>query len=176
MMAQEPIVTVVPANFPMATGDVIHPTIKRRAAGYARVSTEFAEQKTSYDAQVDYFTTYIKSRPDLEFITIYTDEGASGTSTKKRTGFTQMVADGLASKFDVLYTKSVSRFARNTIDTLTVVREFKKKGIEIFFRRAGHFNFGRKRRTVPFHSERNFAGGVQKYFRKRRLGRAQADG
>ena len=82
---------------------------------------------------MDYFTEFIKNRPDLEFVTIYTDEGASGTNTKRRAGFTQMVADGLSGRFDVVYTKSVSRFARNTVDTLTVVREFKKKGIEIFF-------------------------------------------
>jgi len=132
-MGQNSVITVIPANFPNITGDAAHPIVKRRAAGYARVSTEFAEQKTSYDAQVDYFTEYIKSRADLEFVTIYTDEGASGTSTKRRAGFMQMVADGLAGKFDVVYTKSVSRFARNTVDTLTVVREFKKKGIEIFF-------------------------------------------
>ena len=132
-MVQNSVITVIPANFPNTTGDAAHPVAKRRAAGYARVSTEFAEQKTSYDAQVDYFTEYIKGRADLEFVTIYTDEGASGTSTKRRAGFTQMVADGLAGKFDVIYTKSVSRFARNTVDTLTVVREFKNKGIEIFF-------------------------------------------
>jgi len=107
--------------------------VKRRVAFYARVSTDSSEQKTSYDAQVDYYTKFIQSHPDWEFICGYTDEGISAVNTKRREGFKQMVADGLAGKFDLLVTKSVSRFARNTVDSLTTVRKLKEVGCEIWF-------------------------------------------
>jgi DNA invertase Pin-like site-specific DNA recombinase len=107
--------------------------VKRRAAGYARVSTDKEEQQTSYEAQVDYYTKYISEREDWEFVTVYTDEGISATSTKKRDGFNMMVQDALAGKIDLIVTKSVSRFARNTVDSLTTVRLLKEKGVEIYF-------------------------------------------
>ena len=92
-------------------------------AGYARVSTDSDEQFTSYAAQVDYYTGYIKSNPHWEFVDVYTDEGISGVSTKNRDGFNRMIADALAGKIDLIVTKSVSRFARNTVDSLTTVRK-----------------------------------------------------
>ena len=88
---------------------------------------------TSYEAQVDYYTNYIKERADWEFVGIYTDEGISAVNTKKRDGFNRMVADALAGKIDLIVTKSVSRFARNTVDSLTTVRNLKEKGVEVFF-------------------------------------------
>ena len=75
-------------------------TTKRRVAGYARVSTDSDEQFTSYEAQVDYYTDYIKKRADWEFAGIYTDEGISGTNTKYREGFNRMVDDALNGKID----------------------------------------------------------------------------
>ena len=87
---------------------------KRRVAAYARVSTDSDEQLTSYEAQVDYYTHYIKERPDWTFAGMYADEGISGTNTKRREGFNQMITDALAGKIDLIVTKSVSRFARNT--------------------------------------------------------------
>jgi DNA invertase Pin-like site-specific DNA recombinase len=124
---------MIPATAPVLSAQTASPLSKRRVAGYARVSTGKEEQKTSYDAQVDYYTKLIKGRADWDFITIYTDEGISAVSTKKRDGFNQMVADGLAGKYDLLVTKSVSRFARNTVDSLTTVRKLKEKGVEIWF-------------------------------------------
>lgn len=106
---------------------------KRRVAAYARVSTDIEEQLSSYAAQVDYYTNYIQSRQDWEFVKVYTDEGISGTNTKYREGFKQMIADALAGKIDLIVTKSVSRFARNTVDSLTAVRQLKEHGVEIFF-------------------------------------------
>lgn len=100
---------------------------------YARVSTDSEEQLTSYEAQVDYYTKYIQGRPDWEFIEVYTDEGISALNTKKREGFNRMIADALAGKIDLIVTKSVSRFARNTVDSLTTVRQLKEKGIEVYF-------------------------------------------
>lgn len=107
--------------------------VKRKVAGYARVSTDFEEQLTSYEAQVDYYTKYIQEREDWEFVKVYTDEGISATSTVHRDGFNQMVADALDGKIDLIVTKSVSRFARNTVDSLTTVRKLKEKGVEVFF-------------------------------------------
>ena len=106
---------------------------KRRVAGYARVSTYHDEQVNSYEAQVDYYTRYIKSREDWEFVKIYTDEGISATNTRKRKGFNSMIADAKAGKIDLIITKSVSRFARNTVDSLTAVRELKDLGVEVYF-------------------------------------------
>ena len=119
-------------------------TAKRRAGAYARVSTDKDEQENSFQAQVDYYTRYIQEHPDWEFVEIYTDEGISGCNTKKRDGFKRMVADGLAGRFDLLITKSVSRFARNTVDSLTTVRKFKENGIEIFFEKEQIWTFDGK--------------------------------
>lgn len=106
---------------------------KRRVVGYARVSTDKDEQFTSYEAQITYYTNYIMSRDDWQFINIYTDEGISGTSTKKRIGFQRMIKDASKGKFDLIITKSISRFARNTLDSLEAIRKLKNKGVEIYF-------------------------------------------
>jgi site-specific DNA recombinase len=126
-------VTTIPATISRFTAAPINEQRKRRTAGYARVSTDSDEQFTSYEAQVDYYTNYIKSRDDWEFVEVYTDEGISATNTKKREGFKRMVEDALDGKIDLIVTKSVSRFARNTVDSLTTVRQLKEKGIEIYF-------------------------------------------
>ncbi|HQK35861.1 MAG TPA: recombinase family protein, partial [Spirochaetales bacterium] len=114
-------VTTIPATLSRFTATPINEQRKRRTAGYARVSTDSEEQLTSYEAQVDYYTNYIKSRDDWDFVEVYTDEGISGTNTKKREGFKRMVEDALDGKIDLIITKSVSRFARNTVDSLTTV-------------------------------------------------------
>ena len=107
-------VTVIPATISPRTRKSTETQVRRKVAGYARVSTDSDEQVTSYEAQVDYYTQYIKNNPEWEFVKVYTDEGISGTNTKKREGFNQMVEDALAGKIDLVVTKSVSRFARNT--------------------------------------------------------------
>ena len=106
---------------------------KKRVAAYARVSTEQDAQQNSYEAQIDYYTNYIKGKPDWEFVGIYADEGISGTSYKNRTGFNQMIGDAKAGKIDLILTKSISRFSRNTVDSLTVTRDLKAKGVEVYF-------------------------------------------
>ena len=133
-MAQRKV-TAIPATITQYTAMPIGSRQKRRVAGYARVSTDHEDQVTSYEAQIDYYTNYIKSRDDWEFVAIYTDEGISATNTKKREGFKTMIADALAGKIDLIVTKSVSRFARNTVDSLTTVRKLKEKGIEIYFQK-----------------------------------------
>lgn len=126
-------VTTIPATISRFTATPINDNRKRRTAGYARVSTDSDEQFTSYEAQVDYYTNYIKSRDDWEFVEVYTDEGITGTNTKHREGFKRMIADALVGRIDLIVTKSVSRFARNTVDSLTTVRQLKEKGVEIYF-------------------------------------------
>lgn len=117
---------------------------KRKVAAYARVSTDSDEQFTSYEAQINYYTQYIKARDDWEFVQVYTDEGITGTSTKHREGFKQMVADALEGKIDLIVTKSVSRFARNTVDSLTTIRQLKDKGVECFFEKENIWTFDGK--------------------------------
>lgn len=109
------------------------PVIKKRVAAYARVSTEHEEQQTSYEAQVDYYTKKIKERTDWIFVEVYTDKGITGTNTKRREGFNRMVQDALDGKIDLILTKSVSRFARNTVDTLTTIRKLKERGVAVYF-------------------------------------------
>ena len=117
---------------------------RRKVAGYARVSTDSEEQQTSYEAQVDYYTHYIQSREDWEFVGVYTDEGISATNTKHRDGFKQMVKDALDGKIDLIVTKSVSRFARNTVDSLVTIRKLKEKGVECYFEKENIFTFDGK--------------------------------
>ena len=88
---------------------------------------------SSYEAQVKYYTAYIEGNPEYECAGIYADEGISGTNTKKREQFNRMIKDCKARKIDMVITKSISRFARNTLDTLTYVRLLKDLGIEVFF-------------------------------------------
>ena len=132
-MATAKNVTVIHATLNLHTGTPKASNKKRRVAGYARVSTDSDEQFTSYEAQVDYYTNYIQSRPEWEFVEVYTDEGISALNTKRREGFKRMIADALNGKIDLIVTKSVSRFARNTVDSLTTVRDLKDKGVEVYF-------------------------------------------
>ena len=117
---------------------------KKRVAAYARVSTCHEEQQKSYEAQVDYYTNYIKCRADWDFVKVYTDEGITGTNTKLREGFKIMVLDALAGKIDLIVTKSVSRFARNTVDSLTTIRKLKEKNIECYFEKENIWTFDGK--------------------------------
>ena len=133
MSAAQRVVTPIPASVNRYSAVPIISGRKKRVAGYARVSTDQEEQQTSYEAQVDYYTKHIQSNPEWEYVDVYTDEGISATSTKRRDGFNKMVADALAGKIDLIITKSVSRFARNTVDTLTTVRKLKEKGVEVYF-------------------------------------------
>ena len=126
-------VTVRPATLNRFTAVPIGSKKKRRVAAYARVSTNSEEQATSYEAQVSYYTKHINSNSEWKFVHVYTDKGITGTNTKKREGFNQMIEDALAGKIDLIITKSVSRFARNTVDSLTTIRKLKAQGIEVYF-------------------------------------------
>lgn len=95
---------------------------KLRVAAYCRVSTDSDEQAGSYEMQVQHYTDYISRNSEWEFAGIYADDGISGTNTRKRDGFNGMIEDCMAGKIDMIITKSISRFARNTIDCLKYVR------------------------------------------------------
>lgn len=110
---------------------------KLKVAAYARVSTEQDEQQSSYEAQVNYYNQYIRNNPAWEFVGIYADEGITGTNTKKRDGFNRMIADAKAGKIDLILTKSISRFARNTVDALQTIRELSALKIEVYFEKEG---------------------------------------
>lgn len=134
----------IDATVPMMSAQSFSPISKRRVAAYARVSTEKDEQQNSYEAQIDYYTNYIKRNPEWEFVGVYSDEGITGTNLKKRDGFNRMVEDALAGKIDLILTKSVSRFARNTVDSLTTVRQLKDKGVEVFFEKENIYTLDSK--------------------------------
>ena len=106
---------------------------KLRVAAYARVSTEQDEQQSSYEAQVDFYTHYIQSNPNWEFVAVFADEGITGTNTRKRDGFNLMIQKAMNGEIDLILTKSISRFARNTVDTLQTVRKLKAAGVEVIF-------------------------------------------
>ena len=137
-------VTVIPPTINPLTHLSRVAVQKRRVAGYARVSTDSDEQFTSYEAQVDYYTQYIKRNPEWEFVKVYTDEGISGTNTKYRIGFNEMIADAMSGKIDLIVTKSVSRFARNTVDSLVTIRKLKEKGVEVYFEKENIYTFDGK--------------------------------
>jgi len=139
-----PRITVIPSTFNPETHMPTAHIEKRKVAAYARVSTDLEEQLTSYKAQVDYYTKYIKEREDWDFVKVYTDEGISGTSTKRREGFQQMIADALDRKINLIITKSVSRFARNTVDSLSTIRLLKEHDVEVYFQKENIFTFDSK--------------------------------
>lgn len=126
-------ITVIPSTKNPITQLPIGSYAIKKVAAYARVSTNTDEQYTSYETQVNYYKKFIQERPDWEYINVYADEGITGTSTKKRVEFNKMIADALEGRIDLIITKSISRFARNTLDTISYVRKLKDNGIEVFF-------------------------------------------
>ena len=134
----------IPASKSLNTFQPLGSTVKRRVAAYARVSTDSDEQLTSYEAQVDYYHKYISSRDDWELVNIYTDEGISACMIKNRSGFREMVNDALAGKIDLIITKSISRFARNTVDSLVTIRKLKEKRVECYFEKENIWTFDSK--------------------------------
>ena len=98
---------------------------KLRVAAYCRVSTDSDEQATSYEAQIEHYTEFIQKNPEWVLAGIFADDGISGTNTKKRDEFNRMIDECHAGNIDMIITKSISRFARNTLDCLKFIRELK---------------------------------------------------
>jgi len=123
---------------------IVNPNKKRKVAAYARVNTDSDEQEQSYNSQCEYYTKHIQSRSDWEFISLYSDEGITGCNAKKREGFKTMISDALERKIDLIITKSVSRFARNTVDSLQTIRKLKDFGVEVYFEKEAIWTFDGK--------------------------------
>ena len=104
-----------------------------RVAAYCRVSTDDEDQINSYNSQVEHYTKMINERNDWSFAGIYADEGITGTQTTKREDFQRLINDCMSGKIDMILTKAIARFARNTLDTLKYVRMLKEKNIAVYF-------------------------------------------
>lgn len=126
-------VTIIPARRQVGNNVKQAEQPKLRVAAYCRVSTDSDEQETSYETQVSHYTEYIKSHSEWELAGIFADDGISGTNTKKRDEFNRMIDECMAGNIDMIITKSISRFARNTLDCLKYIRLLKDKNIAVWF-------------------------------------------
>ena len=108
-------------------------TERKKVAAYARVSTDLGQQLNSLSAQVSYYSSYIQRNPEWEYVGVYADEGITGTSTKHRDEFNRLMEDCDAGKIDIVLVKSISRFARDTVDTLNATRHLKDIGVDVYF-------------------------------------------
>lgn len=126
-------VTVIPARYHAVSQEKDEGKPKLRVAAYCRVSTDSEEQATSYEAQIEHYTEYIQKNPEWELAGIFADEGLSGTDTRKRGEFNRMIEECMAGKINLVITKSISRFARNTLDCLKYIRQLKDRNIPVFF-------------------------------------------
>lgn len=127
-------VTIIPATKRVGTLKVdAEEKPKLRVAAYCRVSTDSDEQASSYEVQVEHYANFINSNSEWELAGIYADDGISGTSTKNREEFNRLIQDCMENKVDRIITKSISRFARNTLDCLKYIRQLKEKNIPVFF-------------------------------------------
>lgn len=129
-------ISVIPPK--QAYDRTMRPQMKTlRVAAYCRVSTLQEQQETSYEAQVAYYTEKIRSNPNWKLAGIFADDGKSATSTAKRSDFQAMIDACMDGKIDMVITKSISRFARNTVDSLINIRKLKEKNIAVFFEKEG---------------------------------------
>ena len=126
-------ITVIPARKRVGNTVTAETKPKLRVAAYCRVSTDSDEQASSYEVQVEHYTRFIQKNQEWELAGIFADGGISGTNTKKREEFNRMIEECMAGKIDMIITKSISRFARNTLDCLKYIRELKEKNIPVFF-------------------------------------------
>ncbi|HIF3981204.1 TPA: recombinase family protein [Listeria monocytogenes] len=126
-------IMVIPARKRVGSTAAKEKIKKLRVAAYCRVSTETEEQNSSYEVQVAHYTEFIKKNTEWEFAGIFADDGISGTNTKKRDEFNRMIAECMDGNIDMVITKSISRFARNTLDCLQYIRQLKDKNISVYF-------------------------------------------
>ena len=126
-------IRMIPATAKVGARKATEEEQKLRVAAYCRVSTDTDEQATSYEAQIEHYTDYIQKHPGWELVGIYADDGIYGTNTKKRDEFNRLIDDCMAGRVDMVVTKSISRFARNTLDCLKYIRQLKEKNIAVFF-------------------------------------------
>lgn len=137
MREDSPKVITIPAKPEAAS----RPSIRRqlRVAAYCRVSTDDEEQLTSYEAQQNYYTDKIMTNQDWTMAGIFADEGITGTSARKRPEFLRMIRLCKQKKIDIILTKSISRFARNTVDCLNYIRALRELGIAVIFEKKDFY-------------------------------------
>ena len=171
MMAKEVIKVASPAQYIASTG---LDNKRKRVAAYARVSTDSEDQIHSFKAQIDEYTTKITSNPNWEFVGMYSDEGISGTSLKKRDGLNALLKEAKKGNVDLILVKSISRLGRNTLDILTIVRELREIGVEIKFEKENLSSLDtRTDMVLTFHSSiaqeeaKNISDNVKWGIRKR---------
>lgn len=124
-------ITVIPADTQMTEKDIRKQIL--RVAPYCRVSTKSEEQESSYEAQIEYYTEKVNTQENWTMVDVFADAGITATSTKKRKDFQRMIRACKKGKVDLIITKSVSRFCRNTLDGLEHVRDLKRMGVGVFF-------------------------------------------
>ena len=150
MMEKEVIRVACPSQYLASTSLDIK---EKRVAAYARVSTDSEDQIHSFKAQIDEYTKKITSNPDWEFVGMYSDEGISGTSLKKRDGLNALLKEAKKGNVDLILVKSISRLGRNTLDILTIVRELREIGVEIKFEKENLSSLDtRTDMVLTFHS------------------------
>ena len=132
MPRAERIVEVIPATWNL-TDESAGEIKKLRVAAYCRVSTELEQQQSSYDIQIEYYTRHIMQNPNWIFAGVFADDGRSATNTFRRDDFNQLMDQCLKGKVDMVITKSISRFARNTVDCISWVRKLKDKNVAVYF-------------------------------------------
>ena len=132
MPRAERIVEVIPATW-NPTDESSREIRKLRVAAYCRVSTELEQQQSSYDIQIEYYTRHIMQNPNWIFAGVFADDGRSATNTFRRYDFNQLMDQCLKGKVDMIITKSISRFARNTVDCISWVRKLKEKNVAVYF-------------------------------------------
>ena len=132
MPRTERIVEIIPATWDSAD-ESAREIRKLRVAAYCRVSTELEQQQSSYDIQIEYYTRHIMQNPNWIFVGVFADDGRSATNTFRRDDFNQLMNLCMKGKVDMVITKSISRFARNTVDCISWVRKLKEKKVAIYF-------------------------------------------
>ena len=132
MPRAERIVEVIPATWNPAD-ESVREIRKLRVAAYCRVSTELEQQQSSYDIQIEYYTRHIMQNPNWIFAGVFADDGRSATNTFRRDDFNQLMNQCMKGKVDMVITKSISRFARNTVDCISWVRKLKEKNVAVYF-------------------------------------------
>ena len=148
----------------------------QKVAAYCRVSTDKGEQAQSLISQKRYFDEYIRRHADWNLVNVYFDEGTSGTQTRKREGFNRMIGDAMSGQIDLILTKEVSRFARNTVDALAYTRMLRERRIGVIFI-SGQYRYpGLRRGAAAYAHGKSRAGRKPQDLRADQMGTAAADG
>lgn len=150
--------------------------MKKKVAAYCRVSTDNEDQANSFESQQRYFRQYIERNPDWELYEIFADEGISGTNTKKRKEFNSMIECAKNGDFDLIITKEISRFARNTLDSIFYTRDLKKHGVGVIFLNDNINTLGRRCGASPCYHVLYRTGGKPQDFRACKMGTETPDG